>query len=371
MQSLDSSTNQNPVRINILTDEQKITAKEIWKYLQKESTQSILLHCHPNPDPDSLGSTLAMKFALESIGKKVTLIAGDSKIPDAFMHFPGAHEILAQNYFETDVTKFDTFIILDSGSPSMISRKGDAVFPPILNSNLKAIVIDHHASNTGYGNINLIANQYVSTTEILFDLFQEWGIPLSKDIATNLYVGLFTDGGGFRYDRITDHSFYMAGVLYSYNSDVLKVVETLENSASKNSVDFMGLALTQKKIFNTNAGTNEGNEKDKGSFVISYVSYDDIKKLGLTPDDYWNGNIVSHMIKSVIGWNVTAMLIEVKPGEVKCSFRTRDQIEFDVSKVALALGGGGHKAAAGATVLKPLPEAIDVVAKTIKDILFS
>jgi phosphoesterase RecJ-like protein len=253
----------------------------------------------------------------------------------------------------------------------MISRKGYVVFPPISNPNLKAIVIDHHASNMGYGEINLVANQYVSTTEILFDLFQEWNIPFSKEIATNLYVGLFTDGGGFRYDRISDHSFYMAGVMYSHNPDLLKVIELLENSASKNSVDFMGLALTQKKVFGPfdifDAATNS--TKNKGSFVISYVSYDDIQKLGLTPDDYWNGNIVSHMIKAVVGWNVTAMLIEVTPGEVKCSFRTRDQIEFDVSKVALALGGGGHKAAAG--VKKPLPEAMEIVAETMKDILFS
>ncbi|MBP6974351.1 MAG: bifunctional oligoribonuclease/PAP phosphatase NrnA [Candidatus Pacebacteria bacterium] len=362
-----NTTQSNPVRTNILTPDQKQIAKQIFDHLQADGTKSILMHCHPSPDPDSLGSTLATKFALETLGKKVTIIAGDSKIPEAFMHFPGAPEILPRNYFETDLTQFDTFIILDSGSPSMISRKGDVVFPPVSNPNLKTIVIDHHATNEGYGDINLVVNQYISTTEILFDLYQEWNISFSKEIATNLYVGLFTDGGGFRYDRITDHSFYMAGVMYSYNSNLLKVIEVLENSASKNSVDFMGLALTQKKIFNS-IDTNP--ESKKGSFVISYVSYNDIQRLGLTLEDYWNGNIVSHMIKAVVGWNVTAMMIEVNPGEVKCSFRTRDQVEFDVSKVALALGGGGHKSAAGATIKKPLPEAIEEVARVVRETLF-
>lgn len=367
--SSNSSTKQNLVRTNILTDIQKDTAKEIYNHLKKESTQSILLHCHPNPDPDSLGSTLAMKFALESIGKKVTLIAGDSKTPTAFMHFPGASQIIPKNYFEIDIAEFDTFIILDSGSPTMISRKELVIFPPEKNPNLKTIVIDHHASNTGFADINIVATQYVSTTEVLFDLFQEWSIPLTSEVATNLYVGLFTDGGGFRYDRITDHSFYMAGVLYSYNPDMLRVVEMLENNNSSKSVDFLALSLTQKKVFNV--GNNTASKVDKGSFVISYITHEDIVRLGLTPDDYAGNSLAAQVCRAVTGWNVVATLIETKPGEVKCSFRTRDQIEFDVSKVALVLGGGGHKAASGATILKPIDETIDEVSKAIREILFN
>ncbi|MCF7865275.1 MAG: DHH family phosphoesterase [Candidatus Pacebacteria bacterium] len=356
---------------NILTEEQKVIAKQILEHLQDGSTQSILLHCHPSPDPDSLGSVLATKFALESMGKKVTIIAGDSKTPDAFMHFPGANEILVQNYFETDVTKFDIFLILDSGSTSMISRKAPIVFPPESNPNLKTIVIDHHASNTGYGDINLIALQYMSTTEILFDIFQEWGIfgttenKFSKEIATNLYVGLFTDSGGFRYERVTDHSFYMAGVLYEYNPSIIDVITTLENSSSKGFVDYLGLALSQKKIFHASE-----EKKEKGSFVISYMKHEDIARLGLVSDD-WNGGTVCNMLKSVVGWNVVVMMIEEVSGEVKCSFRTRDAKEFDVSKVAVLLGGGGHKAAAGAMIKKPMDEAIEFAAETIRKELFS
>lgn len=363
-----NTTQPNPVRTNILTPDQKQIAKQIFDHLQADGTKSILMHCHPSPDPDSLGSVLATKYALESMGKKVTIIAGDSKIPESFLHFPGALEILPQNYFETDLTQFDTFLILDSGSSSMVSRKAPVIFPSQSNPNLKTIVIDHHATNEGYGDINLVANQYTSTTEILFDLFQEWSIALDKNIATNLYVGLFTDGGGFRYDRITDHSFYMAGVLYSYNPDMLNAIEVLENSSSTKSVDFLGLALTQKKVFDS---TLTNPQSKKGSFVISYITYDDIQRLGLTPDDFWTTGMVSNMLRAVIGWNVVVTLIEVNPGEVKCSFRTRDQVEFDVSKVAVALGGGGHKAAAGAIVRKPIHEAIEEVARVVREILFN
>lgn len=361
------------IRTNILHEDQRLIARQIFSHIKDEHTKSILMHCHPSPDPDSLGSVLGMKFALESIGKKVTIIAGDSKIPDAFIHFLGATEILSQNYFETDLTSFDTFIILDSGSSSMVSRKAPVIFPPDTNPSLKTIVIDHHASNGGYGDINLVATQYISTTEIVFDLLQEWNIPFTKEIAENLYTGLFTDGGGFRYERVTDHSFYMASVLYSYNPNILKTIELMENNASSKSIDFLGLALTQKKVFEID-GVGEVDTIDtvnsKSAFVISHVTYEDIQRLGLTPDD-WSGGMVNILLKSVVGWNVVVLMIEEVPGEVKCSFRTRDQVRFDVSKVAVALGGGGHKAAAGAVVKMPISEAIDKVETVIREVLFS
>src|SRR3989344_3205155 len=87
-----------------------------------EKANSILLHCHPSPDPDSVGSVLAMKCALEQMGKKATVIKGDSDIPQAFMHFPGADTIVKKNFGEVDLKNFDLFIILDSASPEMISR---------------------------------------------------------------------------------------------------------------------------------------------------------------------------------------------------------------------------------------------------------
>lgn len=348
---------------NILTTDEKARATEIFKTIQ--GANSILMHCHPSPDPDSLGSTLAMKFALESIGKKVTIIAGDSKIPQAFMHFPGADTILPQNYIETDLTQFDLFLILDCGSTSMISRIKEVTLPPIENPSLKTIVIDHHASNSGYGQQNIVATQYISTTQLLFDLFQEWGINITKEIAINMYVGLFTDSGGFRYDKVSPHTFFMSGVLNEIAPEMIDAVKVLENSGTAGTMTFLGLALNQKKVF-------IGNETDpsKGAFVISYITYDDIVRLGLGPEN-WSGNEVCNILKSVIGWNVVALAIEQRPSEVKVSFRTRDVSKFEVSKVAIALGGGGHKAAAAAVIKKPIAEAIDIIETEIRKQLFS
>ncbi len=339
-----------------LTEENKVTALEIKKVI--DASSHVLLHCHPNPDPDSLGSVLATKFALEQIGKKVTIVGGDSKTPEAFMHFPGADKVLQQNYPSTNLEGIDLFLILDCGSIEMISKKGEVVFP----SHMRTVVIDHHASNKGYAEINLINPTYPATTEILFDLFQLWGITLTHEIAVNLYVGLFTDTGGFRYDLVTAHSFSMAQKLAEIAPDIVSVVKTLENSASPGNIEFLGLGFTHKQVF-------QFTDTSKGSYVITYISYDNIVKHNLTPDDFWNASFVATILRSVIGWNVICILTEQQPGLVKASFRNRDSVAFDVSKVAGALGGGGHKAAAGATLNLPIEEAIGVVRKTIEEVL--
>lgn len=341
---------------SILTDSQKITVAEI--RAQIETAQSVLLHCHPNPDPDSVGSVLAMREALLHMGKEVTIIRGDSTIPEAFMHFPDAHVILPQNYFETNKDAFDLFVILDCGSLEMISKKGEVTFP----STLRTIVIDHHASNQGYGEINLVATQYPATTEILFDIFKEWNIKITENMALQLYVGLYTDTGGFRYELVTAHSFEMAAELAHIAPGFTNILKRMENNATEGGVTFLSSGLNNREVY---AFPNA----DKGSYVVTCISQEDILELNLTQEDFWNAGFVTNILRSVVGWNVIAILTEQQPGEVKVSLRTRDAVLFDVSKVALFLGGGGHKAASGATIKASIDEAKDKVKEAIVKVL--
>ena len=171
-----------------------------------KKAKSILLHCHPSPDPDSVGSALAMKFALESLGKKATVIRGDSEIPQAFMHFPGADQIVPKNFGEVDLKEFDLFISLDTAAIDRISTLGKLEFP----ASLFVIDIDHHRTNPGFGAINLIESSYPATAQILFDLFKEWGVPITADMAYNLFIGIYTDTGAFKYRETTVKTFAIA-----------------------------------------------------------------------------------------------------------------------------------------------------------------
>jgi phosphoesterase RecJ-like protein len=311
----------------------------------------VLLHCHPAPDPDSVGSALAMKFAIEQLGKKATVIKGDSDIPEAFAHFPGVDEIVKQSFFETDLSQFDLFIAQDSGSIEMVSRRGQIEFP----STLKVIVIDHHRTNTGYGSINLIEPAYPATGQVLFDLFKLWNIQLTPEIASNLFIGMYTDTGGFKYEGTTPHTYRIAADLITVIPNFNRLISDMENSSSPEFLKYKGKALSSIETFLS----------DK--VALSLVPYEFLVENNIPAQDSSAGAI-SMLMRSVGKWNVVGALIQAEPSKVKVSFRTRDANIFDVSKLAVALGGGGHKAAAGAVIDLPLKEAQELVVSKIKEL---
>jgi phosphoesterase RecJ-like protein len=333
-----------------MTETVKIAAPKILEAIQ--ASKSILLHCHPSPDPDSVGSALAMKFALEGMGKRATVIRGDSEIPQAFMHFPGADSIVPKNFFEVDIKEFDLFIIQDTASLDRVSRLGEMVIPP----SLPTIVIDHHISNVGFGTlVNLVDSEYPATALILFELFKIWNIKITPEMAGNLFIGSYTDTGGFRYESVTPHVLFVASELAKNYPDFPKLIATMENCRKPEELTSLGLVLSNIKTFLN------------GSMAIASVSNSDLKERGITDLDSGTRWAVN-LLKSVIGWEVCACCIENKPGNVKVSFSTRDANKFDLSKLASALGGGGHKAAAGAVLTMPLPEAIEKIVETAKEI---
>ena len=314
-----------------------------------KKAKHILLHCHPSPDPDSIGSVLAMKLALKQMGKKVTAIRGDSEIPKAFA-FPGVETIEQKSYGEIDAGEYDLFIILDSGSIDMISMDG-VVFP----DSMMTVVIDHHASNKGYGKINFVDPKYSATSEILFDLFNEIGIKIDKNIATNLFMGIYADTGGFRHGQSVVHSLEVASKLALIASDFTKTIFIMENSNSKESLIFEGMLLSSVKDFWS------------GKLAIASINYDEIKKNNFKGEDIYSGHI-SNKLKSVVGTCISATLIEIEPMFIKASFRCQDSQKYDVSKLAIALGGGGHVSASGARIYMNIPDAIEKVVKKAKEI---
>jgi len=316
-----------------------------------KKAKSILLHCHPSPDPDSVGSALAMKLALEGMGKKVTVIRGDSRLPRAFSRFPGFGDIVDKSFGEVDLDSFDLFIALDSASPGMISQTEVPKFPLSISS----IVIDHHSSNPSYGSINLIDLSASSTAFILFKLFNEWGISLTHDIATDLFIGLYTDSGGLKYPPTDYRTFAVAAELTRIAPDFAEQIFTMENSETKGSIYFRALALNSIEVF-----------LDE-HLVISAIKDSDIKLRGIMPEEM-QGEGVPNILKSVIGWDIGIAMTEIEPNVIKVSMRTRDSGRFDLSKLASAIGGGGHRAASGARLKMGLDEAKKLVVSKAKEL---
>lgn len=317
-----------------------------------KKAKSILLHCHPSPDPDSVSSALAMKFALENLGKKATVIKGDSDIPQAFMHFPGAKDIVQKNFFELDLKEFDLFIILDSSKLDRVSQLKPIVIP----EHMTTVNIDHHATNDSFGDVNLVESKYPATSQILFDLFTLWGVDPSPEIAANLFMGIYTDTGGLKYRGVTVRTFEIGAQLVKTYPAFPELISDMENSNTPATLAFEGLALNSIETFLD------------GKLVIASVTFAAMKEKGIEHADIGT-SMISPLLRTVIGWDVDVALVEAEPGIIKVGLRTRDMDKYDVSKLAVALGGGGHKAAAGAILkVKDMNEAKKIVVAKVKEL---
>jgi phosphoesterase RecJ-like protein len=313
-------------------------------------SKNVLLHCHPSPDPDSTGSALAVLHFLEEQGKKVTLIKGDSPIPDFAEFLPGHEKIVEKNYLEVDLSVFDLFIILDSGGLSRVTTLGEVKFPKMM----KTILIDHHASSEPCADINLIDPSYAATAEMLCELFRIWQVSITKEMAACLLTGLYTDSGGFKFANTTARTFDCAARLAKISPDYHRIIFGFENNRAPESVYFEGLALSSIQNFYHN------------QVAITALSAERLQALGFN-ENHANTISIANILKSVKGWDIGISMYEWQPGLVKLSARTRDADIYDLTKFAVLVGGGGHKAAVGAYIKKTLAEAQELVLEKLKE----
>lgn len=327
----------------------KAKAAAIFQVIQE--SHKILLHLHPGPDGDSVGSALAMCHALRGLNKDVTVIKGDSDLSVGFEILPGFSEIVPQNFLETDLTSFDLFIALDSGSTNMISGLGEVNFP----DSLKVVVIDHHESNTNYGQINLVDAEAPAAATIVYSLLKEWQIAITPDIAINLFVGLYTDTSGFRYSLKGGDIFRLAGELADWVPNFSQVLSSTENQNNPENLRFRGLAYSAIKTLANNQ--------------VAYIalSYDLLREQNIETRNTERSGLSNNLI-SVKAWLVGVSLVEKEPGRVSVSCRSQDGEKYDVSKLAGLFGGGGHKAAAGAMFKGSIAEAEKILQEGVKEL---
>jgi len=327
----------------------KFTAKKIWKEIDR--SQKILLHIHPGPDGDSVGSALAMYHVLKSLNKDVTLIQGDNDLPQNLSTLPGADKIIPKNIVQIDLNQYDLFIILDSSASRQVTRLTNLKFP----KKLKTICIDHHITSEKFAQINLICPTSPATAQVLFDFFQIRKIKITPKIAACLFVGIYTDTGGFKYLNTTYKTLNIITQLGKIYPKFTQLIFDIENNDQPDRLKIVAILLGSINTYLS------------GHVAIASISHDEIQKNNLTSIAV-NGNLeVANMIKSVIGWDIALTLIEIQPETVKVSLRTRDSQKYDLSKIAVATkAGGGHKAAAGATLNMPLPQARETILSIIK-----
>ncbi|MCL4397761.1 DHH family phosphoesterase [Patescibacteria group bacterium] len=316
----------------------KQLAPAIWDEIQKAN--KILMHLHRGPDPDSAGSALALYLLCKNLGKQVTIIAGDSIFPESMKILPGSAEIVQKNYFQIKPEEFDLLFSLDSSTLSQISKEGEIIFPP----KLRTVKIDHHRNEADFANINLVDTTYPAAGQIVYDLMRQWKAEITPDIAANLFAAIYSDTGGFKYPPTNADTLLAGSELARIYPDYFKIIFALENSKTPKQLEFLGLALSSVEHYFNN------------KVAIAAVSYDALQKHGIAKDDTKNLEL-SNTLKSVTGWIIGVSMLETLPGTVEFSIRKREYEGPDLSKVAIALGGGGHSAAAGCSITAPFADA--------------
>src|SRR5438270_8523533 len=304
------------------------------------SHDRFLLVTHENPDGDALGSILALKLALDQLGKdSVMYLFGDAALPAEYSFMPLAElrRRLPDDWRER------VLIAVDCANESRIGPE-----PEPLEGAPLALDIDHHHDNTRFGQINLILSKASSTGEVLRDAFAELGVELTPEIAEALYIAVVTDTGRFQYSNTTAKSLRLAAELVEAGADVHRVFQGIYESVEFAKLKLLARALERAQVY-------EG-----GRIVVSYLLRTDFAEVG-APEPYSEGII--DFLRAVEGADM-AVLIREPPREDGPARRVslRASIdELDVSAIARKSGGGGHRQAAGFSSEASIEEITDFV----------
>jgi len=318
-------------------------AAEILSEIKK--AKKILLALHVSPDPDSAASVLAMDLVLRRLGKKTTIISY-SQIPPRLLDWPEIGKVESGDFARLDLKQFDLFIALDMAAKKMVTR---SAFPSKLPRQFKIINIDHHFSNTRFGRINLVA-LISSTTEILYHLFELWQIKVDRKLSELLFRGIFADTGCFQYANTSVTTLRVA-------ADLIEKGASLDNCVLR---DFRSYSLKTLKYWGKILENLQLDESRK--FAWSKISREECEELGVYSTEIEGA--ASLFAPIILGTEFGIILNEESENLTRGSLRSRDN--FDVSKIAVELSGGGHKQAAGFSLKMPLEEAEKRVLETAR-----
>ncbi len=293
------------------------------------AARSFLLITHVSPDSDAVGSLLGLTHALRSLGRRVTPACSDP-LRGRFSLLPGQAEVVTVANEPVDLA-----IALDCGDEGRLG----SVWADRANPRPFLINIDHHVTNSRFGQINWVDPSVASTAELVLELLDELRVPISPDIATCLLYGLVGDTLGFRTPNTTPRVLHSAQRLMEAGASLNDSMQDQFNRRPLALICVWGKALSHVKV--------------KDRIVYATISKAERDACGLGGA----GDIsLSSFLISANEADRAAVLVEKDDGQIELSLRAKPG--FDVSKAALALGGGGHPLAAGATVPGPLSAAV-------------
>jgi phosphoesterase RecJ-like protein len=283
-----------------------------------------LLTSHARPDGDSIGSQLAMAYALKALGKEAVIVNQD--VPPAhYFDFPGVADIIIADRVDPKLGSFDALIVMECGD---LARTGVAGLEPFFSIN-----IDHHIGNSMFGALNWFDETASACGELVYELVVALGVSLSEEIATHIYLAILTDTGSFHHSNITPRTFEICRRLVEAGVNPAAMARRVFDSNSYGKLKLIGSMLNSMQLV------------DGGRLAVLRLDQRMLEAADSTLNDtegIINLPLTAREIQAV------AFFKSLEPGLVRVSLRSK--YDVDVRAVAVKYGGGGHTNAAGFNV---------------------
>jgi phosphoesterase RecJ-like protein len=304
-------------------------------------SESFFLAGHLNPDGDTIGSMLAIASVLKRLGKKVRLFSQDP-VPENLRFLPHAGSIRSR----LPSGKFDAAILLECSTPA---RGGN--LEPVLKKAGKVVNIDHHKTSEFYGDINIVEPHSSSTAEIVYRLLYNMAVNVTRREAACLYTGIVTDTGRFHFPATSPRTMEVASRLLETGFKFSRVNDLLYATKSLEGLKILGRALESLQL------------KAGGKLAVLTLREADFKHFGARSEHSENVINFGMMPPGV----KAAVMFREEAGRVSVTFRSRGHL--DVSVIAKAFGGGGHRNASGCRIKGALPAASEKVLSVLTRLL--
>jgi phosphoesterase RecJ-like protein len=301
---------------------------------------------HVNPDCDALGSALGMASILQALGKSVRIINSDPT-PERFRFVDPFHKVLA---FDETIRpeQGEAVVVVDVGDLRRLGNVGQF----LADHPLPFACIDHHKSNTGFAEVNVLDASACATALILYRIAREWGVPVGPDLASALYIAIYTDTGGFRFSNTDGETLHVAAALVEAGADPSYLATEFHENIPLGRARLFGKILSELRT-----------DMD-GKIVWILVTLEEMVRHGCDRSD------IEGFVEYIRGLNtaeVAVLFRESEPGKTKLSFRSKDYV--DCSLLASQFQGGGHMHAAGAMIDQDVHKAPESVLPVVREMV--
>lgn len=314
------------------------TSPELMRIVEAiRERRRFVVSSHVRPDGDSIGSSVAMALALKALGKDARVVHADPA-PAPFAPFPGVGDIVVS---PDAGDGYDAAIIMECGDLGRTGVSGlDRSF---------VINIDHHPGNTGFGDLCWFDPRAAACAEMVFDLIRTLGAPFTREIATQIYLGILTDTGSFHYSGISPKTFAICKAALEAGVDPQNVARQVYDSYNMGRIRLFGAVLNAMRV------------DSSGRIAAIYLDNAMLQASGGTYEDT-DGLINEPLkVKEIVA---VVFFKQIEGNEYRVSMRSKGDV--DVGAVAKEYGGGGHRNAAGCTAGGPIDDLRSVFVEKIE-----